>query len=389
VIRRALGLALLACLLVGVAVSHGAEPRNDRYTPLVMSVMSTPQWFKASDGTYSVVYELKLVNGFPSPVKVRSVAVRDGAGKRVALLKGKSLEAAMTPMANPTEPTAEVAASAIDVVWMQIPFAHRDEIPHTISHALTVSAEPGLPVPPSISSVGAVAKVDQRPPVVLGPPVEGPNWVAAGSCCDGPHRRALQPVNGHLTLGQRFAVDWNGMNAEDKLVVGDPDVNSSWVFYGAPVIAVANGTVVAAVDKFREQIPNHPKPVTLPEADGNHVIIRIGPHRYVGYAHLQRGSVTVKPGQHVDRGQVIGLLGNSGSSTGPHLHFQVMNAPSLVDANGLPFVIEHFTEVGKFPPLTEKLAESVAAGNPVPIDPEGAGPRTDELPLGRDVVDFP
>jgi len=57
----------------------------------------------------------------------------------------------------------------------------------------------------------------------------------------------------------------------------------------------------------------------------------------------------------VGTGQVMGLTGNSGSSTGPHLHFQVMDAPSAVNSNGLPYVFESFVLEGRLPPLEEIL----------------------------------
>jgi peptidoglycan/xylan/chitin deacetylase (PgdA/CDA1 family) len=61
--------------------------------------------------------------------------------------------------------------------------------------------------------------------VVIGPPLRGAGWIALGSCCDGPHRRSIQPVNGKLYLGQRFAVDWNGMDATRRFVVGNHTVD--------------------------------------------------------------------------------------------------------------------------------------------------------------------
>jgi murein DD-endopeptidase MepM/ murein hydrolase activator NlpD len=172
-------------------------------------------------------------------------------------------------------------------------------------------------------------------------------------------------------------------------VIGDPDVNQNWVFFGDPVLAVADGTVVEAVDKFPNQTPNHPQPVTLPEADGNHVIIRFGKGLYAGYAHLDAGSVAVHPGQHVSRGQVIGLLGNSGSSSGPHLHFQVMSKPSLVDAEGLPFAFESFVLEGRIPTPGKNFEKEINSGAKIPVLPAGAGLRHDELPVGLDVVAFP
>jgi Peptidase family M23 len=387
-----LAVALAACALVlapgGRAAAAGDTP--DRYTPLVMKVMGPPHWFKGSDQIFHLAYELELTNGFPVPVSVDSVTVQDAAdGKGVMTLDGAALKAAMSPLASPGDSTTTIPGSGVGVVWLEVPFKSRAAIPARISHNLTVAVPPNLPVPTSIAETGGDADVDLEGPVTIGPPLMGTGWVAVGSCCDGPHRRSLQPVNGRLALGQRFAVDWNGMDSEDRFVVGDPDRNEGWTFYGKPVIAVSDGTVVQAVDRFPDQTPNHPKPVDLEEADGNHIIIKLGPHLYAGYAHLVRGSITVKPGQHVHRGEVIGMLGNSGSSTGPHLHFQVMDAPSLVDAEGLPFEIDRFQEVGQIPPLSEALVEIINAGKPVPVDRSDAGARRGELPLGRDVVDFP
>ncbi|MBA2518403.1 MAG: M23 family metallopeptidase [Chloroflexia bacterium] len=209
-----------------------------------------------------------------------------------------------------------------------------------------------------------------------------------GSCCDGPHRRAFQPINGGLYLAQRFAIDFNRLDAEDRLVAGDPSLNESYPSFGQPVIAVAAGTVVAAVDQFPDQVPNAPTGVTLESANGNHVIIDLGDGRYAFYAHLRAGSVTVRAGDVVRRGDGLGALGNSGSSTGPHLHFHVMSAPSALVADGMPYVFDEFDLVGETPPIPELIALS-ENGTPVPLDTVETGPRLDALPLGRTVVDFP
>jgi hypothetical protein len=383
--------ALVTCVLAASCLFAGAAApaQADRYTPLVMSTMSTPHWFDGSDGRVHLVYELSLTNGFPVPVTVTAVDARAGRdGRTIQRLRGAELEASMSLMATGAEPTTTVPASSVGVVWFDIALPSRRAIPRRVLHKLVVSTPPGLPVPRSITSVGGRARVDRRLPVVLGPPLLGPGWIAAGSCCDGPHRRSIQPVNGRLKLGQRFAIDWNGADAQGRWVVGDPGLNESWIFYGKPVIAVADARVVKAVDRFPNQVPNAPNPVGLQQADGNHVILALGHGRYGFYAHMEPGSVRVKAGQRVRRGQIIGRLGNSGSSTGPHLHFHVMDRPSAVDSNGLPFVIDRFRFAGQIPPFDDALLETINSGQPTPINPKGSGPRRRQLPLGRDVVDF-
>ncbi len=162
---------------------------------------------------------------------------------------------------------------------------------------------------------------------------------------------------------------------EDRTHVGSASENSSYFNYGQPVIAVGAGKVVEAVDRYPDQIPNDKVPVPLEEADGNHVILKLGKRVFAGYAHLKPGSVRVHRGERVRAGRVLGKLGNSGNTTGPHLHFELMNRPSIRDADGLPFALDRFKLDGRVPSL-EALVDSDLAGTPVPIDSSVAG----ELP---------
>jgi murein DD-endopeptidase MepM/ murein hydrolase activator NlpD len=119
---------------------------------------------------------------------------------------------------------------------------------------------------------------------------------------------------------------------------------------GTPIHAVANGIVVSAIND-RPQVPpntstaeNHTlhKPSDF---SGNSVIERIAPGQYATYAHMQTGSVRVKVGQRLRTGQVIGLLGDSGNTTAPHLHFGIVDRPDFF-SDSLPFAIGSFTVQG-------------------------------------------
>jgi Peptidase family M23 len=382
--------AFIAVGTPGVRAQATPVPAPDnQYTPLLPSVLSPPRWFRGADEQIHLVYELMLTNAFPVPVEISTLEVVDAdSGDVVGTLTGEALTAAMSLLISPSTPATSLPAGTVGVVWMDVVVPDAELLPAIIQHRLTVTVPPGLPVPRTITETGGAARVDLRPPVVLGPPLAGARWVAVGSCCDGPHRRAMQAINGELYLAQRFAIDFNRLDADYRTEFGDPSLNTSAPGYGQPVLAVADATVVAATDRYPDQIPGAPTGVTLENAEGNHVILDLGDGRYALYAHLKPGSVNVQEGERVQQGQVIGELGNSGSSTGPHLHFHVMDAPSGLVADGVPYVFADFELTGTVPPLAE-LLELDQAQEPVPVDTRGEGPRHDALPLGRDMVAFP
>ena len=87
--------------------------------------------------------------------------------------------------------------------------------------------------------------------------------------------------------------------------------------------------------------------MTFETMGGNQVVLDLGAGQYAFYAHLQPGSIRVRQGERVRKGQVLALLGNSGNSTAPHLHFQVSDAPVLLGGEGLPYVIDRFERNGR------------------------------------------
>lgn len=351
--------------------------------------MSTPRWFTGSDGRIHLAYELELTNGIAVPTEILGVEVRGNDGEVLLVLEGDDLTAATGGLtASYSEPTTTVAPSSSDVVWMDVVLDSAEDVPASITHALTVGVPPGLPIPEEISYDAAPAEVDQRAPVVLSAPLAGAGWVAVGSCCDGPHRRGLQPVNGALFLSQRFAIDFNRINADGFASVGDLGENESWVFYGDPVYAVADATVVDARNDLPDQVAGAPVGVTIDTADGNFVVLDLGDGRYAFYAHLRPGSVRVEPGDTVRAGEQIGELGNSGSSSGPHLHFHVSDGISALAADGMPYVFESFEVTGETGDY-ETLGAEITTGQRLTVTGDGAGERQDEYPLGRDVLTFP
>jgi hypothetical protein len=384
----------LALLVTAMAISARAQstpvPAMDgpQFTPLIQSVPTPPRWFTGTDGQVHLTYEIFLTNAIAVPVRLSAVEVLDAAsGQALMRLDGDALLAATSLLTVPS-PIVEFAPSTFGAVWVDLSLASQDELPATIAHRLTIQLPPGLPIPETVTYTGGEAAVDLRAPVVLAPPLSGPGWVAVGSCCDGPHRRAYQPIDGQLYLSQRFAIDFNKIDANHRLSEGDPALNESYPTYDQPVLAVADATVIAAVDRYPDQVAGTTVGVTIENAEGNHIVLDLGDGRYAFYAHLKPGSLTVQTGDRVTRGQRIAMVGNSGSSDGPHLHFHVMDSPSALVADGLPYVFDTFDLTGQIPPLAEAFPY-VEAQEPLPVTTERTGARQNQLPLGSDIVTFP
>jgi len=112
------------------------------------------------------------------------------------------------------------------------------------------------------------------------------------------------------------------------------------------VLAVADATVASLVDGIPDNQPGIlPPDSNLRTITGNRVILALGGNAFAIYAHLQPGSIRVKQGQRVHRGEPLALVGNSGLSDAPHLHFQVANADGIA-GEGLPYVLEDYTSFG-------------------------------------------
>jgi hypothetical protein len=370
---------------------------GDRFTPVTTSIMGVaPSVFSGSDGLEHLVYELMLANAKPALATLQQIDVIDLASSGTTLVSYRDqdlLDRLFTLQPRPaSSPTIEFGGSRL--FFVELTF-EPGKVPRTIAHRLKLlgAANPGPKTPATaLDYQVATVNLDTSPVPVLASPLEGSNWVAVNGCCNSSviHRGSFQTVNGGLFDAQRFAIDYMQLNKQGEFVHGDAEDVRNFTGYSANVLAVANGTVVSVLDKLDDQAPGtlpDPTTITIGTVDGNHVVLDIGNGRYAFYAHLRKGSVRVKTGEKVTPGMVIGQLGNSGNTSAPHLHFHVMNRPSVLGSDGLPYVIEGFTLTGKVDARVFAESETLAGKWGKSLD--RSIEMRQKFPLNLDIIDLP
>ena len=281
--------------------------------------------------------------------RIEVVSADDAEQKALATFSGADLDGMFIHPGLPTaEKLSKLAPGEFGVVFLWVTFDKLEDIPSAIAERISVKIGD---YPEALSVITPPTSVNKNPVVVISSPLVGEDWVAAnGPSNTSAHRRALIPINGHAYISQRFAIDWVQMYPDGKTYKGDPSDNKNYRAYGTEIHAVADGVVTQVGDGIPQNTPGAKSlavPITLETIGGNHVIMEIGNGLFAFYAHMQPGSLRVKVGDKVTRGQVLGLLGNTGNSSEPHLHFQICNANSELGSEGLPYAFASFEVQGK------------------------------------------
>ncbi|MGA7623600.1 MAG: M23 family metallopeptidase [Candidatus Acidiferrales bacterium] len=319
--------------------------------PLFNTVIPlSPTVFKA-DGEWHLVYELHLSNIDKWDYRFTRIEVvpADATQKTLATFSGAELDGMFVHPGLPgAERTSKLSPGEFGAVFMWVTFDSLADVPAAIDHRISVKIGD---YPEAMSVLTLPISVIKKPVVVIAPPLRGEDWLAGnGPSNTSLHRRALIPIDGHAYISQRFAIDWVQLHPDGKTYTGDPGDNQNYRAYGAEILAVADGVVTQTKDGIPQNTPGAKAlavPITLETIGGNHVIEDIGEGLYAFYAHLQPGSLRVKVGDRVRRGQVLGLLGNSGNSSEPHLHFQICDANSELGSEGIPYAFRSFEVQGK------------------------------------------
>jgi hypothetical protein len=357
---------------------------------------------QASDGLTHLAFAMQFTNSSPIPAAIESVEVLDPShnskstgNNRVLSIKDENVTGqlklfTLPPSADKSSYSSKLGGGQSGVMFFDLTYRDRDSVPCTIVlrvHSLQPESKHGK----ESIVIAPPLKVSSQPAIVLAPPLKGDGWVDANGCCMevGPHRFVTNPMNGTLDPSEQFAIDWIKIDRQGKAFRGNGKAPEQWLCYGTELLAVAAGTVVEVLRDLPDQPPGvAPANLTIPEIAGNHVILDLGAGRYAMYAHMVPGSVTVHVGDHVHVGQKLGLLGNSGNTTGPHLHFQISDRPSTLDTTSLPFVFQSMLLEGRTSLNLDDIENYSIRGTPLPVDWKDPGRLTQAMPLSRDVTKF-
>jgi murein DD-endopeptidase MepM/ murein hydrolase activator NlpD len=221
--------------------------------------------------------------------------------------------------------------------------------PPTASSPATAEPKPTKPpttVTPTPITIPASTPPQPSAPVVpdkqkteLYPPFRG-TWVVVA---DGESREAASQS---LPLQQQYSYAFSGIEADGSRYKNDGRANEDYIGYEREILAPASGTVVEVIDGVHE---NSPGMRNLYILIGNTIIIQHSNREYSVLSFLKQGSIRVKVGDKVTRGQTIAQCGNSGNTTEPALHYHLQDSPYLQTAKAVKFYFERImiTKDGK------------------------------------------
>jgi hypothetical protein len=372
------------CVLGSILAAAPVGNSPAATTALTLQAIGPGRTVLASDGRRHIDYDLLITNAFVGDVTLQSLTVRSG-NRVLRRLEREQLAAYTHPILRESVPVQTIEPSSTVEVIVDVSLNRGAKLPRQLRHEISYT----LPNESLANAVidsrtvrGPTVKVQGRKPMVIPPPLRGSGWWVGGGCCD-PNQRhrgvLLSNGKGRPIPTEMFDIDWLQLSG-GRLFTGDGTQLTDYPGYGAKVYSVSGGTVTKVLEGKPEA------PLTGPNTDiksaeefgGNTVIVRIARNRFAFYAHLQPQTVRVRVGQRVRPGQVLGLLGNSGNSAAPHLHFGIHNGPNPETSASLPWVFDSYEYQGS--------GEVTAAGDVPLTGTPGSHRRTYPLNLASLVL---
>jgi len=305
---------------------------------LECTILEEPSRFPVMNDQVALVYEVKVKNSSIDSYVIESLVVADG--REIILdLSGNELDTIIS-VYHSTEKTLNAGETAFLFLWVEPKMGL--EFPKELSQTIQFSR---ISDGQSFTSEMNV-KVDEREPVMVSLPLKARRYATPGAPSnDSYHRRTINFLDEKFWTSQRYAVDFIGLDAGQRYRQGRQNENIDYYGFGDIVYSGTAGEIVSIIDTIPDNIPPSVpviEPSALYRAGGNQVVVKVSPGVYVFYGHLSRASTNLRVGDRVEIGQPVGLLGNSGNSDAPQLHFQVMDGPDPLRSNGVPWVFDQF-----------------------------------------------
>ncbi len=325
---------------------NGIPPVNPGVIEVVINDIPYP-----TERFLRIGYTMKMWEYENDGLELLEVIVQDDDTK-VELMK---LDTNTMPIIwkNPIPPMPYFIWDVIDhyYISIQLPILLGQAVPGKISHKLVFKR---LQYNDIVSVEGGVfsPKVNETP-IAISSPVRRNHWLFNSQSTMGYHFFVLFFCQGDIFSGERYAFDNGRMNDQfTSDLTGDPAFNESYICYGDTLYAVADGIIADLQDGKPENQGNlHDQPInSMEDYPGNYIVLKINADHYAAYCHCQPNSFFVNNGDVVVEGQPLGLLGNSGNSGMPHLHFQIMDRIEILFSYGLPYVLKEYKKVNEFDP---------------------------------------
>lgn len=332
-------------------LTSSCSDRSDLVTPkeetsFELRVTFLPVEVKSTNGKVNLLYGVEVPNFEKEGYTLKDFQVLNAATGNILcsikdttkyLLLHKASEKSI-PGEDSFTPKAEHSTYRITIGLVLEPA----QVPQKIKHKLILVKDAKEKI-----IEGTETTVTKGQIHVLASPLKGERLVSgATTSLESNHHPGIQlTYKGKTTVIERFCVDWLKVDENGNYFTGDIKVNENWFVYGQNVYSVADGYVISSQDGLPDQIPFEKNDTNIYDATGNNVVILIS-GGYAVYCHFKPGSVTVKAGQKITKGQLIGKVGNSGDSDAPHLHFGLHSEFPYYISESIPYYIASLEKIG-------------------------------------------
>ncbi len=334
------GLLVLECLSFGTDLPK-----------ISISVKPDPVYVERSAGNQYLVFSFELLNNSSAPVQIKHIHMRafDQKGRLLSWDKldsngGRpSIEVLGPRTLEPGRPLT--VFNPFSEIEAAVPIDHLN-----FEFGVAGSGEKGSTLSVDVQPL----EYQQKTKLIL--PVAGAAvWAYEGAGFYSHHSRVdlADPFTREVLKmhhnGERYALDLVVVDKNGEAFHGDLEKKENWVGFDYPIVAPAAGTVVETENNQPDEMPFDE---TLAAKDpkvfmGNYIVIDHRNGEYSALGHFKRGTLTVKAGDQVKQGQVIGHMGRSGMGSGLiHVHYQLQNSSDALDSEGLPTRFTGFRQMG-------------------------------------------